>query len=432
MRYNDIVTTEAGLISGPLLHHPCSWFLPNGLHQTTCESRNLLNLGTNIDTVSGSSVSLSLQGSIGATLGEFCERYCLSYEDGNRLIIGSYQELAEEQGRPALHPDHVRLYADWQHAQPGFPYERLTTHDRIAWVPGTDLLTGTELLVPAFLVFLPHDAHYDQNRSFIQYTSTGAAAGQDLARATQGGFLECAERHAFCSFWYCQERYLPEVPTYAADVVLRAFPGNPTIRQLFANDRVRFKIFDLSAFTPVETMMVFMFYTYKGRQMYSLGSASRFTKEEALIKAALECYQGVDYGVQLERKFKDWTTNPDDFSNIDNFNKHFALYNRFPEFFEQVPLLRAALDPATTHPSLAPSDPATKMHSMQDADRAGLPHLIRVEMTTQDVRDLGMRVVRVLTPGWAYLTGAHVTPFLGAEVFADRQELYTVLPHPFP
>jgi ribosomal protein S12 methylthiotransferase accessory factor len=430
MHYDTIITTEAGLITGPLLHHPCSWFVPNGLHQTTCESNNLTTLGTNIDTVKGSSIALSLQSSIGATLGEFCERYCMAYEDGNRLVIGTYQELTAA-GRHVLHPNALKLYAPWQHAQPDFPYAQLTEQHAIAWVPGTDLLTNQELLVPAFMVYLPHDAYYDKGKAFIQCTSTGAAAGQSLEWATKGGFLECAERHAFSTFWYKQGHY-PTVPTYDAATVLRAYPDNATIQQLYRNERVRFKVFDLSAFGPVETMVVFMFYTYKGRWMYCLGSSSRFTKEDALIKAALECYQGIDYGIQLEHRFPEWTSNREDFSNIDNFHKHFALYNRFPELCQQIPIFREALDPATNSATIVPSDPATKMRSLQDLALTGLPHVVRIDVTTQDVRELGMCVTRVLTPGWAYLTGSHVTPFLGADVFANCDELFTVLPHPFP
>lgn len=431
MRYENIMTTEAGLVTVPLMHHPCSWFVPNGLHQTTCGSNNLTALGANGDSAQGSSISLSLEGSIGATLGEFCERYCISYEDGNRLIMGTYQELAARPGYKLLHPAHIKLYADWQYAQPGFPYHLLTVDSHIAWVAGTDLLTNEDLLVPAFLVFLPHDLYYDKGRAYSQNTSTGAAAGPSLERATQGGFLECAERHAFSTFWYTQGHY-PTVPTYDAGLVLRTYPTNNTLRKLFRNDRVRFKAFDLSAFGPVETMVVFMFYTYKGRQMYSLGSASRFTKEDALAKAALECYQGVDYGIQLEHRHQDWTTNPPDFANINDFHKHFALYNRFPALCQEVPLLREAFDPAINATAIVPSDPATKMHSLHDLTRAGLPHVVRVEVTTQDVRDLGMHVVRILTPGWAYLTGSHATPFLGPDVFRNRATLYTAHPHPFP
>lgn len=432
MRYDTIITTEAGLITGPLNHHPCSWFLPNGLHQTTCQSNNLTTLGTNIDAVNGSSIALSLNASVGATLGEFCERYCLAYEDGNRLVLGSYQELAAEPGRSLVHPADFKLYAAWQYAQPDFPFVPFTVHDRIAWVNGTDLLTNREILVPAFLVFLPHDTYYDQRKSFIQNTSTGAAAGQSLARATQGGFLECAERHAFCTWWYKQAQPgQPPVPTYDAPAVLRSYPNNAVLRQLYHNERVRFKVFDLSAYGPVDTMVAFMFYTYKGRQMYALGMASRFDPEEALIKAALECYQGVDYGIQLEHQYQDWTSNPADFSNINDFHLHFALYNRFPALCQQVPLLKEAFDPAVNAVVVAPSQ-GPKMRSLADLPLAGLPHVVRVEVTTPDVREVGIAVTRVLTPGWAYLTGSHATPFLGAEVFRGEAPLFTAYPHPFP
>lgn len=426
------MTTEAGLITGNLYQVPSRWFLPEGLFQTSCDSSNMHYVGSGSSVVQGSSIGTDLRGAMGSTIGEFCERYCAAHEPANRLVVASYTQLVAQYGAQAVFaPADYRLYADWQYAQPGFPYKPYSAYDEIAWVNGHDILTDKAILVPAYLVYMPHDSvRYDQGVAYALQTSTGIATGRTTAEAVQGGFLECAERHAFTSFWY-KQLTLPALPTYAAGTIVRAYPEHEWVQRLYGNPRVQLQVFDLGSLGPVETVVVFLRYRYKNQERLSMGAASRFTKPEALIKAALEAYQGIEYGIMLDKQEKDWTTNQADFTNVNDFHKHFLFYNRFPELQAQVPILQQMYASATA-PRVEVYAGAERMNTMAEAERTGLKHLIAVEITTPDVHDLGLKVVRMLTPGWAYLTGLHDRPFLGASVFGHPDELFTHLPHPFP
>ena len=75
---------------------------------------------------------------------------------------------------------------------------------------------------------------------------------------------------------------------------------------------------------------------------------------------------------------------------------------------------------------------------------AGL-EVIVVEITTPDIREIGMRVVRVLIPGMVPLHGVYKFPFLGSKRLAQFPMLgssnqgnghgpqdFNKYPHPFP
>lgn len=432
MRYNTILNSEAGLITGDLYQMPCRWFLPEGLFQTSCDSNNMHYVGANNSTLTGAAIGTNLRSAINSTIGEFCERYCAAQESAGQLVKATYEEMVARHGTGAvLLPAAYSLYADWQYAQPNFPYRRCQPDDTVAWVQGRNLLSGLPMWVPAYLVYLPHDdIYYDQGVKYTLYTSTGFATGRTVGQAVQGGFLECAERHAFSTFWYNQLT-LPPVPTYAAETIVQAYPEEEWIKRLYANPRVKIRAFDLGGLGSVETIVVFMSYVYKGQERLSVGAASRFRKPEAMIKAALEAYQCIEYHIAHDKQDEEWTTNQVDFANVDSFHKHALLYNRFPELRTQVPILnhlRESASATSIHEYKGPE----RMHTMEEVQRTGLEYLIAVEVTTADVRDMGLHVVRVLTPGWAYLTGMHDRPFLGAPVFNDRDKLFTHMPHPFP
>lgn len=431
MRHSSIMTTEAGLISGNLYKIPNRWFLPSGLHQTSCDADHLDFVDSNIERVLGSAIGLSQKDSIASTLGEFFERYCSAYQLKKNLVQASYEDLTRS-GRNALSPKSLKYYADWQMASGSVPYKRFTVEEQISWIEGRDMITGENILVPAFSVFLPHNRYFDNNNDYLLNTSTGVAAGRTTADAIRGGFLECVEREAFSQFWYRQNEILDQIPAYSSKLILAEFDQNPVIRQLFDNPKVRLMAFDLSGLVPVETVVVFLYFKYKGRVFQSMGAASRFSKTDAIIKAALEAYQGVEYAILVDKKEAEWTINKADYSNVDDFSRHFAFYNRFPELREAVPMLRRAQEGMPNTDEIVRQPASRMMQSMDELPKVNLERAIYVDITTPDARESGYEVVRVITPGWSLLTGMHDRPFLGANALCADENLFLTLPHPFP
>jgi len=431
LRHSSIISTEAGLISGNLYKIPNRWFLPIGLYQTSCDAENLNFVDCNINRVLGSAIGLSSNDSIKSTLGEFFERYCAAFESSDRLIKGSFENLFLSK-QHILHPQSLNYYAEWQYENKTIPYRKFFSDDIISWVEGKSIFTNEPILLPAFSVFLPHNRFFDDDKDYLLNTSTGVSAGKSLNDAVKGGFLECAEREAFSQFWYKQNQLLPQTPIYDSKLILSAFKANPIIQNLFDNHKVRIVAFDLSNLVSVETIVVFLYFKYKERIFQSMGAASRFNKEDAIIKATLEAYQGVEYAILVDKKENEWIDNKTDFSNVDDFSRHFAFYNRFPKLRKEVPILIKAENNLSNTNEIYYRESSEMMTSMAEIEKTKLTEAYYVELTTPDAKEAGYEVVRVITPKWSLLTGMHDRPFLGADSFSDTPNLFLNYPHPFP
>ena len=82
-------------------------------------------------------VGTTARSAIAKALGEAVERYCSAlfrYED---LEWAAYGEL----DLPATHPETFALYSAGQYAVPGFSWQRFTVDTRVAWVRGTSLVS---------------------------------------------------------------------------------------------------------------------------------------------------------------------------------------------------------------------------------------------------------------------------------------------------
>lgn len=432
----NYVGTEAGLLTGKIVHLPNRKLLPNILYQASCESLNLGYAGSLSDSVVSGGIGFSEEEANMSTIGEFVERYASGYIDKERLTYGSYKEL-KEKGLNVMHPDTVKLYSDEQYknfAEAGHTLIPFNVDESVHWIRGVDLKNNEEVIyVPAFLVFLPYNTFGKENTFLIQ-TSTGLSAGDSIHGAAIGGFLEAAERNAFSDWWYHQL----EVPVYTVETVMDYFKDDPDIdkiEKLIVSNKIKMKFFDLSHLGPVNTVICFMFYWHKGKFMQSMGCSSRFNLKDALIKAVLESYQGVELGIMLDddNYLKDVDPKKS-LEGVDTFNKHFAFYNSFPHLRRKSPIIKRALkeekkpEPVNVDYKL----PHMTELSQEELKKADVPHVVRIDVTSPDVDTIGFKVVRVLVPGWAYLTGIHDFPFLGPDIFKEGEELFTHLPHPFP
>ena len=430
-KFDSIVSTEAGLITGNLYQIPNRAFLPTGLRQSSCDGQNYSVLGSNLDVIQGSSIGFSNEQSMMGTIGEFCERYASSFEPIKNLVFGNYSNL-HIQFDKIISPLDIRPYADWQYLSEGFPYVKFTVDDEIAWTKGKDLYNHQETLIPAFLTYLPHNAKFDKGKEYILNTSTGVSAGSTLDNAIESGVLECIERDAFSNFWYNQKEILSDIPLYSQDAISKTYFKNSKIQSLYKNPRVKISTFDLTPLTSVNTILSVLFYQFKGRLMLSVGAASRFNKADALIKAALEAYQGIEYGILLFNKEKKWERNLPDFKNVDSYQKHFAFYNKFPEFRSKIPILNHLSTETNFSNEISLLESSALITNFSDITQKLNTRVYYCDLTTEDTRQIGFHVVRVIMPDMSYLTGVHDRPFLGSSIFKHSKNLFTEFPHFFP
>jgi len=402
------------------------------LFQTTCEGKNLIYLGSHTNSITAGAIAFDEPQAIIATFGEFVERYCPSFQDRekyNLQINKSYDDL-KNLGLNVLDLKFLKPYKDNQYS-PTFPYKKITSSEKIDWVMAYCHISEKDIFVPCEQVFLPYKS-YDTKFKYFSQTSTGLAAHTSTLNAIKNGYFECEERNAFSKWWYLQKDETYKQIKYTQKEVLKKYSHNEKLKSLYDNDNVEIITYDLGKFSNIETIVCFMKFRYKEIEYISIGCSSRISKDEAIIKAALEAYQGVDY-VLLLCKRKNWLTDHDkDFNLVNAFDKHFAFYNYFPEFREKAPIMKNLIE-GKEYSEIVDFPDKIKEFSIEEIkqNHKDLPHVISIDLTTSDVESLGFEVHRVILPGFHMLTGSHEMQFLG--LFDENtDELFTEYPHPFP
>ena len=423
-KYKELFGKQSSFVNSKLFLIPNRSFLPAGLVQTSCEGKNLHLIGCKNQQVIGGSIGFTEHQSVQGTLGEFVERYSAGCWSQAGLTRGTYNELTSHS--TVLSYTKIRPYASWQYTN-GFEYHKLKKTDTVSWIRAYNFTTQKETLVPAFLVFMPY-ADPVSNKKFIQNTSTGLAAHGSIEKATLSGFLECAERNAFSTFWYLQKKL--SFIKYNAETVLKHFPDDAHIQHLYSNERIKICVYDLTKLSPIETIVVIVYFKYKNKMLQSIGTAARFYKRDALVKAMLEAYQGIEYAIMLNQKYKEEGGLHK--NSIDSFSKHFAYYNFYPRTRHKVPLLKHSLRDDNFRKKLVFAKTKMKSFTRKELLKFNFKDVLAVHITPTDVNDVGYRVVRVIVPQWSMLTGVHNQPFLGNFQRAKREDLFLKYPHPFP
>ncbi len=145
---------------------------------------------------------------LGAALGEAVERYCGNLVPPD-LVRGTHEELAAA-GTPALDPTTVALFSAQQHTDPAFPAVPMSRDLVLEWATGRDLSTGESVLVPAPLVWPSYltapGAPPARSGGWVRpltnpVIQAGLAAGPTVAAAVDNGLREVVERDAMTLSW---------------------------------------------------------------------------------------------------------------------------------------------------------------------------------------------------------------------------------------
>lgn len=330
----------------------------------------------------------SLADASSAAIAEALERYCAHMA---RYEVRRGAQLSE----PSLDAAEFSLFSEEQRCAPGFPFPRVPRGEaRYARV--YSLADNRPLWVPEELVGLGSRSEAPA----LPSTSSGLAAARDASAALLRGLEELLERDALTVTWLAglggRELALPEVELEQ----VRARGGEVVALEL------------TQAWNPHPVVVVMGQLPARGLRRYSMGAACRRSRAEALDKAFLEWLQGVSFaghwlrenpGARLDR--------PED---VRTFDQHGAYYTLHPERWPDLPLWtqrRAASPSPPSAPTEAP--PAQALCELQRALAAAGVRLLYRDLTLPDVRDVGLSVVRVLSPDLALLHGDERLPFLG-------------------
>ena len=160
-------------------------------------------------------------------------------------------------------------------------------------------------------------------------------------------------------------------------------------------------------------------------------------------KCLHESGQALPYFRFLLGQLGDWEPK-DDFTDVTAFDLHCILYVKRPEL---VPKALAFADEVTDEVALSEIPNRATDRVLGDVEtsiellREQGFEVIAVDITTPDIEDVGLKVVRVVIPGLVPLHGNHNWPYLGASRLYEAPRRLgwknpdgplNPYPHPFP
>lgn len=359
---------------------------------------------------SGSGFSINKEYARSAAIGESIERYCANQFHMKDIYVGKYADIRHQ----SLNPTIITRYTEEQYKN-NTKYKEVNFHEERTWVEAKDVVDNKKILVPFELIFLASPPNHLPLRDLI---STGLACGQNLEKAVLSGFNECIERDAFIQFWLlgCVRGEI-DLNTVHNEYIKR-------LLELAENSNLQLRLYDITTDLEVPTILTVV--KVKGNAGFYLGCASSLEYLQAIRKSLEEGLGGFSIYYELIHHYEEPIPKKlDHTSTLDDHPLYYLAGNN-DEILSQ--LLPSSL------PKIA-----VKNHRMQFTDAVErinrLGHKIYYsEITTEDVKQMGLSVVRVIIPTLCFLSIND--PLLNClrlqETASKLGRKINLEPHPFP
>jgi ribosomal protein S12 methylthiotransferase accessory factor len=365
-----------------------------------------------------------------AALGEAIERYAAIFLPHERIHAGTARALGER----AVRPSRFALFDETQFEIPCFPFVPFTEDTPTTFVEGVDLRDDASAYLPAELVFLrpPPSSH----RPIGYATSSGLACGPTEDEAVLGALLELLERDAVMLTWKC--RLSLPLLDWSEDAAVTALD-----RRFFAATGLRVSVLDASCFLGLPVTISVLHGPRGADAALAVGAAAAATVGEAWIKAVAESF-GV-YRWLRQRATQAGDAPPVEPDVVETFDDHMLFYAR-----DERAEIAAFLDESTERrltadvPTLEGSTPRAQIDALLSRLARHGSSAYAVDVTSPDVRELGLHVARVIAPELCALDVSHRARFLGGDrlrsaaldaglsgAAMDLADL-NPWPHPFP
>ena len=317
---------------------------------------------------------------IASAIGEALERYCAAHVNRQELVMARVSDLPG----PAIEPADLVLYAEDQYAY--LPYARPDPDQAITWAGGRRLMSGETVYIPASLVYLGFGGA-GMKEAFAMSTSSGLAAGPDLAYAIRSGIRELVERDAFLLTW------MNRLP--AKEIRLDGLDGaaGQVIRH-YARHGVDVRVFHLQNDLQVHTCMAIGLDHERSVPAAAVGLSANLDPARAVSDAIMEMAQ-VRPGI--EHQCRERTPGKKKYEDVRSLEDHSTFF-AMPEHLDELDFLlngegHVAISDLTDY-STGNADADVEVCARTLAD-AGVD-VAYVDLTTADLQEFPVRVVRVV------------------------------------
>ncbi|GID30467.1 YcaO-like family protein [Paractinoplanes brasiliensis] len=334
---------------------------------------------------------------------EAAERYACIVHDENDFTIASATDL----GRAAIDLTGIARCSAREYADPRCPVRPADPDRPIRWVRGVSLIDHTDRFVPAAMVHLHFEPTVDE-RFWLQ-TSTGVAAHTSLPAALIAALCEVVERDALALAW------LGRLPLDRLAGTPRAEQPERTSQLLAraAGSMVDFHYFDATTDLGVPTVLSVQTRTGHPYCDVTVSCATALDGNSALAKVICEATSAriaLDSAQHIPAAVEDFTSL--------THGAHY--YGRGGQ--------RRAFDFLLDRPATEPPDGWAIRSCLPDLSTASDEHrlaalvavlrqhgmdVVAVDLTTEELREAGLWVVRVVVPQLMPISFVHRARFLG-------------------
>jgi len=351
-----------------------------------------------------------------AAIGEALERYAASFVPSD-LVTASAADLPT-----AVDPEELALFHETQFEDFSFPFRPFRSDTVVSWVEGFAVPSGEPAHLPAQLVFMYAGRRGEAEERIAYTTSSGLACAPTLEEAVLAGLLEQVERDAVMLTWY--DRLSLPLLDWSSDPELVRLDA-----RYFAPSGLRYAAVDMSVFLGIPTVLGVVHGPPGALGALGVGAASAETVGAAWRKALGEAFtvqrwvrdRAVENPTELDRAAADICT----------FEGHTVFYAH-PKRAARAAFLDASEQRRDTR-EVAPlegEDVRARIEFVCARLRRHGISAYAVDVTTPDVRSMGFRVARVLTPGLCQLDVVERARFLGSRRLYHAAHDCGLLPRP--
>jgi thiazole/oxazole-forming peptide maturase SagD family component len=348
------------------------------------------------------------------TFGETIERYSQLLSEvafGHCFVVASYEAIAAR-GEPVLAPEKLRIFTDAQYEAPQMPFQRFDPNRPMAWTRGQSLTQGSTVWVPSQLLFVGYRPKTEDGEPWLTAAmTTGTASHTAPERAMRNALLELIQVDAAMGHWYTDARAPEIVPDQRASPLVRL------LEKHFPHPAVAPKFYWLPSPDLPGLCIACVVRSGSVLPAIAVGLGSDLSLISAMYKALLEAVSvrqlaKINLLYQSPTGRDGWGA-PEP-GPITDFDSNVAWYARHENHevidakFNAESRMQASDLPADSREDLQEQNTM-----LVDAFRRTDKQLVFMDLTTDDVRELGFRTFRLWSPDVlglslpSFPTGAH-------------------------
>lgn len=395
-----------------------------------CDTRSFAEQA-NFGTTGGAALDRGV--ALAKAVGEAIERYC-----------GAIYKLAEQplhswSDAPfrCVHPSEFALLSAQQYLHPKVVFVPFEENTPVRWAPAIDPLGGESWHVPAAMVYVPYIYHREQGDSPItQSISTGLACHCSYAEAAISAICEVIERDAFTITWQAMLAH-PQIRVESLSA------RNQDLVARFERCGYAVTLFDMTTDVGVPTILSVSRGALADAPPLVPAGSSSLDPEEAVRKSLEELEHTREYCqkimVHLPRLPEDF-----DYEDVEDQTGHLNFWCShahapLADFLFASPQRRDFGEIAKLSTGDAGRDLDILLRKVADVNH----RVLLCDLTTPNVREVGLSVVRAVIPGFHPLAVGHNIRSLGGSRLwtvpqklgyrgITREQGDNPVPHPYP